>query len=213
MKISRFIVNPFGENTYILWDKEGGEAIVVDPGMENDNERNTVDKFIADNGLSVQRVMLTHQHVDHILSAQYLSDKYKVPVCANEKDNPLGTHLPEQIEMFGLGCKALPLAITENMTDGDVYHIGDEPIKVLEVPGHSPGGLAFYLPESGCVIVGDSLFQMSIGRTDLMGGSYEQLIDSIKNKLLTLPDETVAYPGHGGATTIGDEKTYNPYIK
>lgn len=213
MRISQFIVNPFGENTYILWTDKGGDAIIVDPGMLDEEERNAVDGFIEKNNLVLKKVFLTHQHADHILSAQYMSSKYEVPIYASFKDNILGEHLQEQVNMFGLNCQRIPLYITNNLNDGDNIELGEERIRVLAVPGHSQGGLAYYIEDAGCVLVGDSLFTQSIGRTDLPGGDYNQLIDSIKTKLLSLPDDTVVYPGHGGSTTIGDEKLYNPYIR
>lgn len=213
MRISQFIVNPFGENTYILWTGRGGKAIIVDPGMLDDKERNAVDGFIEKNSLVLQKILLTHQHADHILSAQYISSKYEVPIFASSKDNILGEHLQEQVNMFGLNCQREPLYVTNNLEDGDSIELGEEKIRVLAVPGHSQGGLAYYSESSGCVLVGDSLFAQSIGRTDLPGGDYNQLINSIKTKLLSLSDETVIYPGHGGATTVGDEKMYNPYIQ
>ena len=213
MKISRFIVNPFGENTYILWEEARQDAIIIDPGMLDDDERNAVDGFIEKNQLIVRKVILTHQHADHILSAQYVSDKYEAPIYANIADNYLGEHLQEQADMFGLRCKRLPLVVTNNIKDGDVLKLNSEDIIVLEVPGHSRGGLSFYIPQSCCIFVGDSLFAQSIGRTDLPGGDYEQLLSSIKTKLYPLPEETVVHPGHGGATTIGEEKLYNPYTR
>lgn len=213
MRISQFIVNPFAENTYILWTGVGGDAIIVDPGMCDEDEQNTVNEFLDKNNLALQKVILTHQHADHILSAQYISSRYNVPVFANSKDNVLGERLQEQANMFGLNCRRKPLCVANNLEDGDDIELGEEKIIVLAVPGHSQGGLAYYIKDSGCVLVGDSLFAQSIGRTDLPGGDYDQLINSIKIKLLSLPDETVVYPGHGGATTIGDEKMYNPYIR
>ena len=103
--------------------------------------------------------------------------------------------------------------MTDEVTDGSVIELGDEKIEVLHTPGHSMGGVVYYMPESGCAFVGDTIFQMSIGRTDLAGGDYDTLINSIRMKLMVLPEETVLYPGHGGATTVGDERQYNPFLK
>ena len=212
MNISVFIVNPFAENCYILWNGKGSDAAIVDPGMTDAAEREAVDKFIAENELRVVKVLLTHQHADHILSAHYLAEKYAVDICASAADGMLGARLPEQVAMFGLQCRCEPLSATCMLRGGDTISLNGEVINVLEVPGHSPGGLAFYLPESGCVFVGDSLFMRSIGRTDLPGGDYDTLIQSVRTRLLTLPDATVVYPGHGEATEIGDERRCNPFL-
>ena len=212
MKISQFVVNPFCENMFILWTRDGGEAIVIDPGMLNAGEREALDKFLTKHSLALQRVILTHQHLDHIFSAKYLAERYSVPVGASPEDNPLGLSLPEQSLRFGVRQATEPMAITEELHGGDTLTLGGEEIKVIEVPGHSPGGLSFYLPSMKCVFVGDTLFQRSIGRTDLLGGDFDQLIASIRSALFALPDETVVYPGHGEATTIGEERHLNPYL-
>lgn len=212
MNISVFIVNPFSENCYILWNGNGSDAIIIDPGMGDSRERAVVDRFITENGLQVKHILLTHQHVDHILSADYLANKYSVDVCASIADNILGEKLPEQVAGFGLPYVCTPLTVTHNLEDGDKIMLNGEEIAVLTVPGHSPGGLAFYLPESNCVFAGDSLFRRSIGRTDLPGGNFEQLITSVKKKLLSLPSDTVVYSGHGEATEVGEERRMNPYL-
>lgn len=212
IQVVTFAVNPFAENVYIVYDADKN-AFIVDPGMISDSERNKVDQFITDNGLNLKYILLTHQHADHILSAKYMSDKYHAEILSNNNDSFLGEHLPEQVNMFGLQCKTAPLTTTADLHEGSKLSFGKHDIMVLETPGHSPGGVSFYLKELGGVFVGDSLFAGSIGRTDLYGGDYDQLIRSIREKLLTLPDETVVYTGHGSITTIGDEKLYNPYLK
>lgn len=212
MQISQFIVNPFYENTYLLWTGKGGEAIVIDPGMIDERERQAFDAFIADNGLRLKLVALTHQHVDHILSAQYLAEKYGIDVAGCGRDNPLGQSLPEQARRFGLRCPTQPLAITSHIDGGHALTLGDDKIEVIAVPGHSAGGLAFYVPSLGAVLAGDSLFERSVGRTDLPGGDFDTLIRSIRSSLFALPDATVVYPGHGDPTTIGDERRLNPYL-
>lgn len=213
MKIARFTVNPYGENTYILWNENTHDAMIVDPGMSNDNERNAVDNYIADNNLHIKKILLTHQHVDHVISVSYLADKYKCGVAAHDGDSQLGASLQNQANMLGVPGKMQPYTVTQRLNDGDVIDLDGERIEVIWIPGHSQGGTAFYLPESGCVLVGDSLFEQSIGRTDLPGGDYKTLIDNLRTKLLTLPEQTAVYSGHGAATTIGDEKLYNPFLK
>ena len=205
-------VNPFGENMYILWDEESHEAVVVDPGMMRDAEREMVTKVISDNNLNVKHILLTHLHVDHVTSARWLADETGADVCGSAQDAQLGLELPGQVAYFHLNVECDELVIDHELQDGDTLLIGDETILVLHVPGHSPGGLAFYLPQSGLLISGDTIFNGSIGRTDLMGGDMATLINSIREKILTLPDETVIASGHGPTTTVADEKRFNPFF-
>ncbi len=205
-------VNPFGENMYILWDEASHEAVVVDPGMMRDGEREMVTKFIDEHNLSVKHILLTHLHVDHITGARWLADKTGADVCGSSLDNPLGQELPEQVAHFRINVEVEPLTVDRNLADGDTLQLGDETIQVLHVPGHSPGGLAFYLPQSALLISGDTIFNGSVGRTDLWGGDMAQLINSIREKILPLPDETVIASGHGPTTTVADEKRFNPFL-
>ena len=205
-------VNPFGENMYILWDEASRDAVVVDPGMMRETEREMVTKFIEDQKLNVIHILLTHLHIDHITSARWLADKTGADVCACALDAQLGRELPDQVAQFHLKIESEPLVIDHILSDGDVLPLGEESIQVLHVPGHSPGGLAFYLPQSGLLISGDTIFNGSVGRTDLWGGDMAQLINSIREKILPLPDETVIASGHGPTTTIADEKRCNPFL-
>lgn len=212
MNATMMCVNPFGENMYILWDETSREAVVVDPGMMRDAERDMVTKFIEDNKLNVKHVLLTHLHVDHITSARWLADKTGADVCGSDLDAQLGMELTQQTELFQLNVDCKPLTLDRNLQDGDTITLGEEIIQVLHVPGHSPGGLAFYLPQSALLISGDTIFNGSVGRTDLWGGDMAQLINSIREKILTLPDETVIASGHGPTTTVADEKRFNPFL-
>ena len=205
-------VNPFGENMYILWDEAKREAVVVDPGMMRDAERKIVTDFITGQELKVTHILLTHLHIDHITSARWLADQTGADVCASALDAQLGQELPQQIQEFHLNIESAPLTIDRELADGDTIPLGDELIQVLHVPGHSPGGLAFYLSQSGLLLSGDTIFYGSVGRTDLWGGDMTQLINSIREKILPLPDETVIASGHGPTTTIADEKRCNPFL-
>ena len=205
-------VNPFGENMYILWDEASHEAVVIDPGMMREGEREMVTKFIDEHQLKVKHVLLTHLHVDHITGARWLADKTGADVCGSALDNPLGQELPDQVAHFRINIEVEPLTVDHNLSDGDTLPLGDEIIQVLHVPGHSPGGLAFYVPQSNLLFSGDTIFNGSIGRTDLWGGDFAQLINSIREKILPLPDETVIAPGHGPTTTVADEKRCNPFL-
>lgn len=212
MDVSRFELNPFGENTYILWHKMAKKAIVVDPGMMRDDERDLIVDFLDRHELTLQAVILTHIHIDHVTGAKWLADKYGVKILANKGDELLASSLPLQAQLFGLKIDVPSFNIDQALKDGDELMLGDEKIVVIATPGHSPGGICLYMPDSATVISGDTLFEGSIGRTDLPGGNFDRLISSIKTKLLTLPDDTVVAPGHGYTTTIGAEKQNNPFL-
>ena len=205
-------VNPFGENMYFLWDEASLEAAVVDPGMMREAERQMVTKFIEDNNLNVKHILLTHLHIDHITGARWLANETGADVCGCVQDAQLGLELPDQVAHFHINVVVEPLTLDRDLTDGDTIFLGEEAIHVLHVPGHSPGGLAFYMPESSLLISGDTIFNGSVGRTDLMGGDMAQLINSIREKILPLPDETVIASGHGPTTTVADEKRCNPFL-
>ena len=212
MNATMMTVNMFGENMYILWDEATHDAVVVDPGMMRDAEREMVTKFIKGQELNVKHILLTHLHIDHITGARWLADQTGADVCGSALDAQLGRELPEQVAQFHINIETQPLELDRNLADGDTIPLGDEMIQVLHVPGHSPGGLAFYLSQSGLLISGDTIFNGSVGRTDLMGGDMAQLINSIHEKILPLPDETVIASGHGPTTTIADEKRCNPFL-
>jgi len=209
---TQMTVNPFGENLYILWDETTREAVVVDPGMMRTAEREMVTQFIEGQQLHVTHILLTHLHVDHITSARWLADQTGADVCGSLLDAQLGRELPDQVARFHINIEVEPLTLDRNLADGDTIPLGDEIIRVLHVPGHSPGGLAFYLPESGLLVSGDTIFNGSVGRTDLWGGDMAQLLSSINEKIYTLPDETVIASGHGPTTTVADEKHFNPFL-
>lgn len=213
LKIKQFVFNPFGESTYIVSDEATGEAIVVDPGMITDDECERLDSYIADNKLTVTGVVNTHLHLDHCFGANYVRDRYGVPVKAHAADAPLGASLALQARRFGIVTDDQSVEIDAPLADGDTISLGDDRLEVLHTPGHSPGGICLYSPTGRFVIAGDTLFRGSVGRTDLEGGDFAQLGDSVRSKLLTLPDDTLVLPGHGPATTIGDEKRSNPFIR
>lgn len=213
MKLQRFEFNMFGVNTYVIYDPDSLEAAIIDPGMVDAHERDAIDQFIADNNLHVKYLLNTHLHIDHVFGDEHVMDKYQVGISASTDDNILSTRIAEQARMFHLRVNVPNvLNIATPLNDGDRLMLGNEPIDVLAVPGHSPGSLAFYCPRSKFVITGDALFNMSIGRTDLPGGDYSQLITSITRQLLSLPADTKVYPGHGSSTTIEHESKHNPYL-
>ena len=212
IKISAFASALFGEMTYIVWDTDSLQAVIVDPGMFGDEEARKVDDFIEGHKLHVTHIINTHLHLDHIFGANHASARYGVGMSAHPADAFLGRSLPEQMREFHIHGDAAPVEITNPLHDGDVIPVGSATLHVLEVPGHSPGSIALYCPEAGFVLVGDTLFKRSVGRTDLEGGDSAALARSIREKLFTLPDNTLVIPGHGPTTTIGEEKRSNPFV-
>lgn len=203
----------FGVNCYVLWDPDTREAAIVDPGMADRAECDALDDFLTRNKLHATQLIDTHMHLDHIFGNLHVKERYGLPVRAAKADEFLGLTLNDQAARFRLPVKAEDHGIDMELKDGDVLHVGGEELRVLAVPGHSPGSIALYAPESGFVITGDALFAGSIGRTDLPGGDFATLIGSIRDKLMKLPPETVVLPGHGDETTIGRELKSNPYIR
>lgn len=213
MKIAIFHFQLFGINTYIVWDEKSREAAIIDPGMMTEGEENALSEFIGRENLKVRHLINTHLHVDHAIGNAYVRNKFGVQTSASPEDAFLGERLHEQLKSFGIMAGAENVAIDIPLKDGDMIPLGEENLKVIGVPGHSPGGIALYSPTGGFVVTGDALFNGSIGRTDLPGGNYEQLIESVRNGLLTLPDKTIVYPGHGDPTTIDEEKLMNPFLR
>lgn len=213
MKITRFTNNPFEEHTYILWDEESLECAIIDPGCYTRQEQQQIVRFISDNKLQVRHLMLTHLHLDHYFGVPFISRTYGIQPEASPADEPLLEIMTRQAQMFGTPLPDAPIPTGSHLHGGETVYIGNEPIEIRSVPGHTPGGLAFYMPRSGYVCCGDSLFRGSIGRTDLPGGDFTELIHSLHGQLATLPPETIVYPGHGPETTIGEELRCNPYLQ
>lgn len=212
MELKRFEFNLFGENTYLIWDDATRDSAVVDPGMMNPEEYDEIVRFIVSENLIPKYILLTHAHVDHTLGVDFLTKKYDIPVIGHKADAALGAMRPQQAKMFHLPVDPEPLEIDRFVSDGADLKLGTELIKVIATPGHSLGGVCYYVPASHFILTGDTLFQGSVGRTDLPGGNQRRLIQSVRTKLLTLPSDTVVYPGHGPSTTIGREAAANPFL-
>jgi glyoxylase-like metal-dependent hydrolase (beta-lactamase superfamily II) len=212
MKIKQIQNNPFQENTYIVWDEATLEAAIIDCGALFPQEEERIEEFINDNKLKVKYILNTHLHLDHCFGNAWAAERYEVLPMAHEDDETLLARMGEQARMFGLPFEVKTEKLGRYLKDGDVLMLGNNEIKVIHTPGHSRGGLCFYISSTGWLISGDSLFEGSIGRTDLEGGSYATLIKSITEHLMILPEETVVYPGHGAYTTIGEEKKCNPFL-
>lgn len=212
LKVAKFVFYMFGINTYVVYDPEAKEAAIIDPGMSRKQEFEAIENFIEREGLKVTHLINTHLHIDHAIADNWVKSKYGLPVEAHFDDAILGERINQQAEMFGVQAEDVAVEIERPLREGDVVKIGNGELKVLHVPGHSPGSICLYDEADGFVIVGDALFEGSIGRTDLPGGNYRQLIDAIKSKLLTLPRDTMVLSGHGDATTIGREWDSNPFL-
>ena len=212
IQIKSFIFSPIEVNTFVLWD-ETNEAIVIDCACSSPGEEATLTKFIADNKLTVKRLLNTHLHFDHLLGNSFFYKQYGIKTAAHADDVK---HLPlseQRAFAFGFNIPVPDYEIDDFLNEGDVIRFGNSELQVLHIPGHSPGSLAYYAPESQFIVSGDVIFEHSIGRTDLWCGNLDLLLQGIREKLFTLPDNTIVYTGHGYSTTIGDEKLYNPFLK
>ena len=212
LNIQQFTVNLFGESTYVVYDDESRQAMIVDAGMTKPYEEAEVDDFIAAKQLQLKYMVNTHLHLDHTFGNRHIEDRYRLSTMAHAADFGLGRDIAGQAAMFHLRGQFFSPTKLVSIDETTRLRLGNDELHVLHVPGHTPGGVAFYAPKSGFVISGDALFAGSIGRADLPGGDYAQLIRSIQTKLLTLPPNTVVYPGHGPATAIGLEMSQNPYL-
>ena len=208
MILEMLTVGPFQENCYIIGDEESGVGAIVDPGDEAARIAMAVEKT----GLEIGSIILTHAHVDHVGAVVALVDEYSCPVLMHAGAEPMLKELPTQAIMMGMRFGRVP-TVDRYVEDDEVLEVGDLGLRSLYTPGHAPGHLAFYVEDEGLVLSGDALFAGSIGRVDLPGGSMEVLMRSIEERLLTLPDETVVYSGHGPRTTIGNERTSNPFLQ
>ena len=208
--IEVFVFNPVQENKYIIWD-ETKECAIVDAGCFNQREFEKLDDFIKSKNLKPVKLINTHGHFDHIFGIELCRKAYNLKWESHYGDNSWVTGAREKAAMFGIPIQPVTIAETE-LNDGDEIHFGNSTLKVIHVPGHSPGSICFYNENYKILITGDVLFNGSIGRTDLPGGDYHTLITGIKSKLLVLPDDVDVFPGHGPATTIGDEKALNPFL-
>jgi hydroxyacylglutathione hydrolase len=211
MNIKQFTFNPFQENTFVIYTDEK-EAMIVDPGCYSGAEENRLKEFIESNQLIVKQVVNTHLHIDHALGNAFTEETWGIKACANAGDDFWLKGMAGQARMFGLELRRNAPPIGTYLNEGDQIKLGQEVFDIFQVPGHSPGSIVLYNAANHCIFAGDVLFDGSIGRTDLQGGNYGELIEGIQTKLLTLPDETDVYSGHGPATTIGRERVSNPYI-
>jgi hydroxyacylglutathione hydrolase len=205
LKFETIVNGPFQENCYLVWDDQAKTGIFVDPGDEAERIIRSAE-FLK---VKVEGIYNTHGHLDHAGAVDEVIDALGVPFALHPDDEFLLKNMPNQAAMFGLPGMRVP-AVDVRLAAGDRYAVGEHEFSVLHTPGHTPGGVCFLF--DGVVLVGDTLFAGSIGRTDLPGGSHRQLIQSIQDRLLPLDDEVRVLCGHGPSTTIGAERKYNPFL-
>ncbi|MBN1250559.1 MAG: MBL fold metallo-hydrolase [Bacteroidales bacterium] len=210
MTIKTFVFNTFQENTYLLFD-ETNEAVLIDAGCYSQQERDKLSTFIEEKNLTLKKLLNTHSHIDHILGNQFIIENFNLDLESNKDDEFLIKRAKDQGAAFGISIDSPPLP-KKHITEGDKIKFGNSVLEIIHTPGHSPGSIVFYNKNEKFMIVGDVLFNQSIGRTDLPGGDYDTLLNSITNKLFPLGDDMEVYCGHGPNTTIGQERISNPFL-
>ena len=211
LEVKKFTFNPFSENTFVISNKSS-KAIIIDPGCYYKAEQNELDDYISTHQLDIQCVLHTHSHLDHMFGTVHVVEKYNVKLWIHSEDKVTYDSFERVCELYGIPITKVPFQDPVFFDLKNPFQIDDIILQLFFVPGHSPGHVAFYNKENNFVINGDCLFENSIGRTDLPGGNHNTLIQSIKDNLFQLPDETVVYTGHGNETTIGREKRENPFL-
>ena len=210
LTIQHFIFSPIQENSYLLFN-EAGETAIIDPGCYFPEEKQQLQNFISDNKLKAGKLLNTHCHLDHVFGNKWVHETYDLELYIHPDEQKVLKMAVQSGMMWGMPFEnyAGPLHF---LNEGDVVKIGEDELKVILAPGHSPGHICFYCEKQGFIIGGDVLFRDSIGRTDLPGGNHETLLNSIREKLFILPENVVVYSGHGPSTTIGYEKKNNPFL-
>jgi len=210
MLVDTLVLGQFETNCYILRSgSDSADCVIIDAGLDEA----ALLSFLSDHRLNPSSLLLTHGHIDHIAAVEAVRSRYAgIKVCIHRLDAALLSDVDGNLSlMTGRGFTARPAEVS--LEDGDIIDEAGIELKVLHTPGHTPGGICLYAKDDGIVFVGDTLFADSVGRTDFASGNFPQLVKSIAEKLLVLPDETVVYPGHGPRTTIGREKKYNPFLR
>lgn len=210
LRIASFTFNPFQENTFVVHD--GSQALLIDPGCWNTADERDLEGWLAEQGLLPARLVLTHAHIDHVLGCAWAHRRYGLLPELHRNDLALLQMAPRQGQLYGVPCEPSPEP-QRFIGEGDAIRLGDDELKVLFVPGHSPGHIALYSEAGRFVIAGDVLFKDSVGRTDLPGGDTDTLLRSIRDRLLPLGDDVRVYCGHGPDTTIGRERRSNPFLR
>ena len=211
MKVKIFPVNPFIMNCYVYYNEESRLGVIIDPGIFTDEEEKDIFDFIHETGIKIKYILNTHGHIDHIMGNWWAKNKFNVPLVMHKDDMPLIDKSGEQAALFEISFPKPPnpdIFISES----DKIEFDDTVLDIIHTPGHSPGSVCFIDAKEKIIFGGDCIFSGSIGRTDLWMGNMGLLLDSIKNKILTYPDDYIIYPGHYEETTVGEEKKSNPFL-
>ncbi|MCL2852069.1 MAG: MBL fold metallo-hydrolase [Defluviitaleaceae bacterium] len=208
MNIKKIVTKTYQVNVYVIYDEASGKGAVIDPG----GEAGQIIDFLRESGIKAEYILLTHGHFDHIMAVKELATHTGAPVAAHADERELlgDSKLNFAHEVYGTDYGVSPDML---LKDGDTLKVGGTSVRVIATPGHTKGGVCYYIEDDGTLFSGDTLFHESIGRTDFPGGNFGTLEASIQRKLYTLPDDTLVYPGHMRMTTIEHERKNNPYVK
>lgn len=211
LAVKSFTFSPVQENTYVLHNEQG-QCCIIDPGCYFPKEREELKTGIVKTGLEPVLLLNTHCHLDHVFGNKFVHDTWGLSLHLHEKEKPVLDFAPQAGQLWQLPFDNYkgPLVY---LKEGNIIKVGEEELEIRFVPGHSPGSVAFYHQEGGFIIGGDVLFNLGVGRTDLPGGDFDTLVNSIQTQFFTLPDDTKVYSGHGPVTTVGFEKMNNPFVK
>jgi len=210
LHVKAFTFNPIQENSYLVYNDEG-DCIIIDPGCYFDEEKQQLSQFMANQGLQPQMLLNTHCHLDHVFGNKYIADQYQLELHIHPLEKELLDLAPASGLMYNIPFDNYQGPLHE-LKHQQIISIGNDKLCCLHTPGHSPGSISFYCAKQHFVISGDLLFYGSVGRTDLPGGDMTTLLESIRTHVLVMPDETLVYSGHGPETTVGRERSENPYL-
>ncbi len=212
LTVHTLVYSPWQENTYLL-AAENGECIIIDPGCFAENEQQHLVQYLKERNLKPTMLLNTHLHLDHTFGNRFVEETFNLKALAHKDDEFWIERTVEHSAQMGFPVKENPPALGGYIEDNQEIEFGGSTIKVMHIPGHSPGGVVLYCEKEGVVIAGDVIFRESVGRADLPGGDYATLITGIRSKLLVLPDEVEVYPGHGPKTTIAYERAHNMHLQ
>jgi hydroxyacylglutathione hydrolase len=211
LNVEHCALNPFAVNTFLVWDPASGEAAMIDPAASNEREREEMRERVEEFGAKIKYVINTHGHIDHIVGNRFAIETFGGTLLFPSGDKPLLDAAPDQAEMFGFEYQPSPEPDADLNEETDIL-LGDERLRVVHTPGHSPGEHSLLYEKGAAAFVGDVIFKGAIGRYDLWGGDKTTLMETIKTKILSLPDDTILYAGHGEKTTAGEERRSNPFL-
>lgn len=211
-QVVSFTFNPFAENTLIVFD-ESGECVIIDPGCYSRDENAQLEEVIATNQWKPVRLLNTHGHIDHVFGNEFVKSNWDLDAEIHPGEHVVLASVPEVARMYGIPFNGIIPPPGAALADGQIIEFGNTRLECILAPGHSPAHICFYCEADHFLIGGDVLFEGSIGRTDLPGGDHETLLNSIRERIYILPDDTLVYPGHGPVTTIGEEARTNPFVR